>query len=64
MTSTPITYRGATLMQTDMPGGWWTWSRDETDGHGTAASHAEASAQIDRHLAQHSAIPSEEIQCP
>lgn len=55
MTAAPHTHRGATIMQTDMPGGVWTWTHDQNDAHGTAGSLAEARAQIDCHLAQHRA---------
>lgn len=64
VTAAPLTYRGASLMQTDMPGGVWTWTHDETDGHATAETFAEARAQIDRHLSQHSARTQQVTPCP
>lgn len=51
----PVTYRGATLMLTDMPGGVLSWTHDATDGHGTARNLARAQAAIDAHLARHDA---------
>lgn len=51
----PVTYRVATLMLTDMPGGVWSWTHDASDGHGTARNLARAQAAIDAHLARHDA---------
>lgn len=64
MDRSPTTYRGASLMLTDMPGGVWTWTHDATDGHGTARSLSRAHADIDAHLARHAAHSQKVTPCP
>ena len=64
MNHSAITYRGASLMLTDLPGGVWSWTHDATDGHGTACSLSRARADIDAHLARHAAHSQKVTTCP
>ena len=64
MNRSSTTYRGASLMLTDLPGGVWSWTHDATDGHGTACSLLRAHADIDAHLARHAAHSQKVTTCP
>ena len=64
MNHSSTTYRGASLMLTDLPGGVWSWTHDATDGHGTACCLKRAHADIDAHLARHAAHSQKVTTCP
>lgn len=48
--TTPVTHRGITITQAEVPGAPFEWRHEEADAHGMAPTLARAKQQINVHL--------------